>query len=158
MEVTRQTVSNISDLLGKEEILRRDVERLNYELAIQEQSYNLALLERELTRGQLDSLQQDTDQKKQHLDTISSLREALRTSVVMNHYLAKFVETTGPTNEDLEKKLLDIRESFEKLIHKYEDNPTYQMILKEEAKEKEVIEMIAKKKLETMKLETEQEY
>lgn len=151
-------MSDITKLLNKEEALRRDVEQVRSQFALEELSHNLAQRDHDMILREIENIQQLADKDKRYLETVQSIRGTLRTSLVNNQYLDKFVQAAEPTATTQDKKLTDIQTGFEKLVHQYEDSPTYHAILKEEAIEKELIDLIAQKKLETMKLEAEQEF
>lgn len=103
---------------------------------------------------QLEAQRQEFSTKDKNLKLLESLREYKRKSVMYQTFLGKFIEETSPSTAEQNIKAEQLQNSFQEMLKRFEESPTYHSIIQAEADERELTRLIQEKKNEIMKLET----
>lgn len=138
--------------------MRAEVSKLNSELVVEELLLNMVKKDSENLRNQVSSAQQSLESASNQIQFVKSVRENFRSSLMLNSWMRKFVEKAEPTYETQMNKARDMEAKYQDHLKMYEENPTYQAILAEEAAERELRELVTEKHNETMRLDAQREF
>lgn len=158
MKVISKMIAETKRLASEEEDLRAEVSQLNSELMIEELQLGMLKRESENRNNQVSSVEQSLETAKQQIEFVRSMREAFRSTLLLNSNMKRFVERAGPTVEEQVAKLKDLELKYQEHLRRYEENPTYQAMLAEEASERELRRLVTEKHTETMRLDAQREF
>ena len=158
MEVITKLVNETKRLAMEEEEVKQELTQLRHELMLQEQNYNANVKDYEMLCNQTTNLQQQLDANQRQIDLVKLMRSPIRVSVMLHSFLKTFIDKTNPTREQQMERLAKIQENYTKMLQKYEDTPSYHAILREEANEKELMNLIEDMRNKLSKLETERQF
>lgn len=151
-------IAETKKLALEEEDLRAEVSKLNSELVVEELLLNMVKKDSENLRSQVSSAHQSLGYATNQIQFVKSVRENFRSSLMLNSWMRKFVEKAEPTYEAQMDKAKDMDTKYQEHLKMYEENPTYQAILAEEATERELRKSVTEKHNETMRLDAQREF
>lgn len=158
MDVTGRLVTEAKRLALEEDDIKNEILQLKTELTLEEQNLQIITKDHENLCLQKENIQLALNGLSQHADTTNIFQEELKRSIMLHSFLKGFVDKSDP-NEEQQKTCSDEMQShYNTMLKKFENNSTYKSILREEAKDKEITELITEKRNQIMKLETQREF
>lgn len=154
MEAINKIISDSKKLALEEEELRGQVSQLKSELWTEEMNLNSVKKDYESQEGENRSLEQLLESRSQ-VDPSKPMRETIQISTLLHSFLKTFINKTEPSEQEQKDKLTKLSEVYTKMLVQYEGTPIYQAILREEANERDLADLIKQKRSEIVKLETE---
>lgn len=148
----------VEKLAMEEESIKCELNRNKTELYFRQDNLNKLKSDTQAISDKVTVLEQSYDETQHKIDCLKSILDATRTSSMHQSVLKKMIEKSQPTIENQTEKLHMFKESYSRMLSKYEESPIYYSILESEAEEKKLSELINDKRNEMMKLETQQEY
>lgn len=126
----------------EEQQLKEDISAQKLELAIEEQSLDILQSQEFKASDEIEYSVKLRDLKRAELENIQNERNRLNKTDLQRTLLKTCLNKMAPTAEFQVERFKELKAEYEKLLRLYEQQPLYQQILQETAKQRTLEERI----------------
>lgn len=158
MEPIRSLISGAKSLAQQAGDTKTELNNLKIQLICEEKNLNSLKMNQSALTRQIDMTSQLLDVSNNHLAQIKFIRDYLNRTYILYSYFLKYIQNQEPNEQQQMDKYSCLHGELTKLLRLYEDSPGYKQVLEEQAAEKDLLNKIAEKRNQLMKLDTEREF